>query len=498
LATHGRTAQIARDRRSWHHARVPKSPEDAATEPAKGKAPSARRRSLLVMIGDRVEARPLPLAGDVSVGRGHGCDVQIDHPSMSRTHLVLRLGPRSLEVLDGGGVNGTWLRGVRLPEGAAVEIAPDEVLVAGDVALAIQEVRAAPGGRVASPRPSGAVAGAGRAPIVLDRAMRQVHEIAARVARGTISVLLLGETGVGKEVLAEVIHQRSPRAGAPLIRINCAALTDSLVESELFGHERGAFTGAARERTGLLEAADGGTVLLDEVGELPAATQAKLLRVVEERAVVRVGGTTPKPIDVRFVSATNRDLEAEIAAGRFRRDLYFRLAGVVLNIPPLRDRPNEVVALAEAFAAEAAARLDEPPPLLGTEAVAALRAHAWPGNLRELRNVLERAVLLADGGRIDRLDLGPGAAAATTAAAAATATTAAAATTAATAAAPTTAATAAAPLAGELTALERQRILNALAQCNGNQTRAAALLGMPRRTFVNRLETYGIPRPRRG
>jgi DNA-binding NtrC family response regulator len=285
------------------------------------------------------------------------------------------------------------------------------------------------------------------------------------VARGPIGVLLTGETGAGKEVLAEFLHRRSPRAGGPLVRVNCAALTDSLVESELFGHEKGAFTGAQRERRGLIETADGGTLFLDEIGEIPAAAQAKLLRVVEERQVTRVGSSEPRPVDVRFVAATNRDLEAEVAAGRFRRDLYFRLAGVVLAIPPLRERPLEIELLARTFAAEADARL-------GDAALAALRAHAWPGNVRELRNVIERAALLAVDQPIDVEHLGL-------------------------AAAPAAPAAAPAALPDELAAIERQRIVDALEQCGGNQTRAAELLGMPRRTLVKRIAKYNVPRPRK-
>jgi transcriptional regulator with PAS, ATPase and Fis domain len=310
--------------------------------------------------------------------------------------------------------------------------------------------------------------------VVIDPAMRRLYELATRVARGTISVLVVGETGTGKEVLAELIHTHSPRAAGPLVRINCAAFAETLIESELFGHEKGAFTGAQRERAGLLEAADGGTVVLDEVGETTPAIQAKLLRVLEERAVLRVGASTPRPIDVRFVAATNRDLEGEIETGRFRRDLYFRLAGVVLAIPPLRDRPDDLVALAERFAAEAAARIDRPPPRLSPGALAALRAHPWPGNVRELRNVIERAVLLADGDELTAEHL-PFAAAAP-----------------ATGSTPDPAA-----LPSALAALERQRIVEALEAAHGNQTRAAAALGMPLRTLVKRLDQYNLPRPRK-
>ncbi len=461
-------------------------PADAATAPRRASAGSPRRRTLLVMAADAVEARPLPRQGEVSIGRAAGCDVQLDHPSISRNHLLLRLGDETIEVIDQGGANGTLLRAVRLPPGVAVELAANEPLGVGDLTLVVQEIRATPPGAPAPRKPSGAVtASRGFSPVVRDPAMRRLHELAARVARGTISVLVVGETGTGKEVLAEVVHRASPRAGGPLVRINCAAFADSLVESELFGHERGAFTGASRERRGLLESADGGTVVLDEIGELPLPLQAKLLRVLEERAVMRVGSSSLQPIDVRFVASTNRDLEVEIEAGRFRRDLYFRIAGAVLAIPPLRERPDEIVELARAFAADAAALAGGSPLAFSEDALAALVQHTWPGNVRELRNTIERAVLLAGDAGITAAELPFASTPATSPPASASAP----------ASAP--AAAAAAGLADEMAALERARIIEALAACQGNQTRAAAMLGMPLRTLVKRLAKYDVPRPRK-
>jgi two-component system response regulator AtoC len=320
------------------------------------------------------------------------------------------------------------------------------------------------------------------APLLVDPAMRALYEVAARVARGTIAVLVVGETGAGKEVLADFLHRRSPRAAAPFVRINCAALTESIVESELFGHDRGAFTGAATPRVGLIEAADGGTVLLDEVGELTLPVQAKLLRVLEDRSITRVGATSARVVDVRFLAATNRDLSAEVAAGRFRRDLYFRLAMTVLAVPPLRARVEEIEPLARTFLADAAARLHVPAPALTTAALAALRGHGWPGNVRELKAAMERAVLVADG-VVDVGDLPLGGGAVTVPAGPLP---------------PTPARRGRRPnaLHAELTMLERQRILDALEQCGGNQTRAAALLDIPRRTFVKRIAKHGIRRPR--
>jgi transcriptional regulator with PAS, ATPase and Fis domain len=260
------------------------------------------------------------------------------------------------------------------------------------------------------------------------------------------------------------------------VRVNCAALSPTLVESELFGHEKGAFTGAAAARPGLLEAADGGTLFLDEVGELPLPLQAKLLRVLEDRQVLRVGAQRARTVDLRFVSATHRDLRAEIERGNFRRDLYYRLNGISLVIPPLRARVEEVRPLAEHFLAVADPRRRPVP--LAPAVIAALEAHDWPGNVRELRNVMARAALVA-GDRPIAVDDLPEEVLAHRGAAQEPGE---------------------AGLRGELGSLERRRIEDALAQTQGNQTRAAVLLGMPRRTLVARLKEYGIERPidRRG
>src|SRR6266700_3563136 len=256
---------------------------------------------------------------------------------------------------------------------------------------------------------------AGRAALrdsdVPDQNMRRVHALAARAAAGEISVVILGETGVGKEVLARAIHESSARSARALVSVNCAALSESLLESELFGHERGAFTGAAQAKPGLLETAPGGTVFLDELGELPLALQAKLLRVVETREIVRVGGVRARKIDVRFIAATNRDLEAAVRRGAFRADLYFRLNGMTLVIPPLRERPLDLPRLARQMVLDLARHANQrPPPALSDPALDVITRHDWPGNVRELRNVIERALLLCEGATITPEHLGIGAA----------------------------------------------------------------------------------------
>jgi DNA-binding NtrC family response regulator len=320
--------------------------------------------------------------------------------------------------------------------------------------------------------------------IVKDPQMEALHALVKRVAQSDIPVLLLGETGVGKEVFAEAVHNSSPRKRGPFLRLNCAALTETLLESELFGHEKGAFTGAVKAKAGLLESATTGTVLLDEIGEMPMSTQAKLLRVLEQKEVIRVGDVKPRPIDVRFIAATHRDLEAHIDKGTFRKDLYFRLNGVTLMIPPLRERTQEIEGLARHFIGKAARQFHRSPePTLSADALAMLRGYAWPGNLREMRNILERATLLCNGNVIGPEDL-PGEKFAS----------------------PSlvhqprsSAALPAIPGSGtpEFEA-ERQRIMGALEANGGNQTLAARALGISRRTMLNRLDAYAIPRPRKG
>ncbi len=340
--------------------------------------------------------------------------------------------------------------------------------------------------------------------VIADERMTALHALVARVAVADISVLLQGETGVGKEVIAERIHQLSTRATKPFLRLNCAALTETLLESELFGHERGAFTGATQSKPGLLEVAEGGVVFLDEVGELHASTQAKLLRVLDERKLLRVGGLTPRSINVRIVSATNRDLEAEVGRGTFRLDLLYRLNAMSIIIPPLRERPNEIEALARKFLDGIAHKHHRPVPRITDEALALLRSYSWPGNVRELRNIIERAMVLCSDDVLDVSDL-PDEKMRMTFTAPQWET-----------AAPAASASGqwertpphgtwdrttgqiprVAPADGS-TDEERQKVIDALEACAGNQTHAAKLLGVSRRTLINKIEKYGVLRPRK-
>lgn len=306
------------------------------------------------------------------------------------------------------------------------------------------------------------------------RALGGVAEIITRLAlRGRpANVLIRGESGTGKDVVARAIHARGPRGAAPFIAVNCTALPEHLVESELFGHQAGAFTDAKTEKRGLFELADGGTLFLDEVGDMPRAAQAKLLQVLESHAVRRVGGTRDIPVDVHLVAATNRDLEDAVAAGDFREDLYYRLNVVPISIPPLRDRREDVAPLAQHFLESLTADLRVPQRTLSAATIRALEAYSWPGNARQLKNVLERILLLRDEEVIDLdalpAEIGDGGAVVDRG-------------------------SIPLPVDGlDLIKVERGLIQQALKRAGGNKTQAARLLGLSRDTLRYRVEKFGI------
>jgi DNA-binding NtrC family response regulator len=392
-----------------------------------------------------------------------------------------------MRVEDAGSLNGIHIRRNQameetakvveqwVPPGENMEVAVGDGLTLGGTLLTIQSV-----GEEKEPV-STRLSVSFIAPVVQDTAMQQLHKTVDRIAQSSISVLLLGETGVGKEVMAETIHKKSPRAKSPLVCLNCAAFSESLLESELFGHEAGAFTGAHRTKLGLLEAADGGTVFLDEVGELPTSIQVKLLRVLEERKVRRVGSLSPQSFDVRFISATNRDLSAEAQRGTFRQDLFFRLNGISIKIPPLRERQSEIEPIAKSFIRRVCSQMNLRELSITPDALDSLLCHSWPGNIRELRNVIERAVVLCHVGAIgpEHLGLDRKSDIELVADAVSSRTT--------------------LPPPSTLGDEERERrkIVEALEKCAGNQTQAAQLLGMARRTLVSRLDAFNIARPRK-
>ena len=301
--------------------------------------------------------------------------------------------------------------------------------------------------------------------VATDPSMLAVAEQIRKVAATNATVLLLGESGTGKEVAARAVHSESPRSAGPFVAVNCAAITETLLESEIFGHEKGAFTGATEARRGRFELADGGTLFLDEVGELAPGLQSKLLRVLEERKFERVGGSRTISVDVRLVAATNRDLAAEMQAGRFRADLYHRLAVFPIRLPPLRERKKDIVPLAEHLLVRIGEDLGRRGLSLSAAARAALLARDWPGNVRELRNVLERAAILTDGKQLEAEHLG---------------------------AAPAAPALAAAGVAGTLRDAERATIAAALAATGGHRKQAAERLGIGERTLYDKIKDYGL------
>ena len=333
-----------------------------------------------------------------------------------------------------------------------------------------------------------AASGDGHTLVVRDAEMAATIQRAEQIAASEASVLIAGESGTGKEVVARHIHRRSRRAGGPFVALNCAAIPENLLESELFGHEKGAFSGAVARRIGKFEAAEGGTLLLDEISEMDIRLQAKLLRAVQEREVDRLGGSAPVKINVRILATTNRDLAADVAQGRFREDLYFRLNVVMLRIPPLRRRPGDVAALSDHFARRYAEVNGLPFRRLTAAAHLRLAAHAWRGNVRELENAIHRAVLLAHGDSIDAdaIELSPDAGSASAERQLATG----AAAGAATGAASTEGI---ASLVGcRMEDVERDLILETLSHTLGNRTHAATILGISIRALRNKLRDYAV------
>ena len=300
-----------------------------------------------------------------------------------------------------------------------------------------------------------------------DPEMLRICRVIEKVAGSTATVMLLGESGTGKEVLARGLHQASPRKAERFVAINCAAIPDNLLESELFGYEKGAFTGAAKTTPGKIETAHGGTLMLDEIGDLPMALQAKLLRFLQERVIERIGGRQEIPVDVRIVCATHQDLKDLIRENRFREDLYYRLAEIVVTIPPLRARAGDAALLAHAFVRRYSQEQQVGPLSLGDDALRAIEAHPWPGNVRELENCIKRAVIMSDGPQIGQADIGLDASST--------------------------------PL-DEMTLdlrkvrdeAERKAVLCALARVDGNVLKAAELLGVSRPTLYDLMHRFGL------
>lgn len=414
---------------------------------------ASRDRWLVVSSAAGLATMRLPQRAELVIGRAAECDVVIDDASVSRRHAIL---DASGSLRDLKSRNGTTVAGKRLQPGESVPLGVGGIAEVGSATVVLVAARPVRANHAAAPREE---------ELAHDPTMRHLYGLLELVGPSDLPVLILGETGVGKEVFAEAVHRRSRRAKATFLRINCAGLTGSLLESELFGYERGAFTGAVASKPGLFETAQGGTMFLDEVGELPQDTQAKLLRVLDSGEVYRLGSHTPRRIDVRYVAATNRNLEAAVDAGTFRQDLFFRLNGFALTLPPLRRRTGDIIPLAELFLRQCAARAGVPAPRLDDDVARTLVAHPFPGNVRELKHMIDRAFVLAHGSAtltLAHLSL------------------------------PSLVRS-----RSRAFDLDRDTIDAALRRANGNQSRAAELLGIARRTLINRMEEFGMDRPRK-
>ncbi len=425
--------------------------ENQATTAAFSSVPSSRE--LLACWEGNVRIFDLSSAS-VTIGRSSGCEVHLPHSSVSRTHAKLVLTDRGMDLEDLGSSNGVRVDGFPLEGSAPLLIGSLIEIGAVRMIVRLKNMSAV------SP-------------------MAEVRRLVDKVAKSVVSVILAGETGAGKEVLTEELHARSGRKG-PLVTLNCAGLTATLLESELFGYERGAFTGAVQAKPGLIESAEGGTLFLDELGEMPETTQPKLLRVLESREVRRLGAVKGKPIDVRFVSATNRDLQTMAALGKFREDLLFRLNGFSIRIPPLRERRAEIASLAAEFLGAARTLGGRPPARFSEGAKALLESYRWPGNVRELRNQMERVALLLEGDvvQVEHLTFDPVRAA--------------------DAVPPSR--TGEIPIAVPAPAApegERETILAELAKTGGNLAAAAAAMGLTPRVLGYRMDKLAIPRPRK-
>jgi DNA-binding NtrC family response regulator len=444
-------------------------PSTVSLEDARADAPRGlgRFHRLVVWNGGVATARALPGSGQVTIGRTAPADLLIDSATVSRAHARVTVDARGVVLEDLGSLNATRVNGERLQ--GERRLAYGDVILFGNVLAVLEEHTDQAPPRAAEPPPEGVLLQIGaRKLVVADPVMQHVYAQLRRLAQSQLTVLIVGETGVGKDLAANALHAWSRRHAKPFVSINCAALPESLAESELFGHERGAFSGATRDKVGLLESASGGTAFLDEIGDLPPAIQPKLLRVIETQKVTRVGSVSERPIDVRIVTATHRDLRVEVDEGRFREDLFYRVGAAVVSLPPLRERPRELPLLVRRFLAEACAQLGRSELTVGDDAMARLTAHRWPGNVRELKNLMEYFAALIDGpltGAQVTADLGRGAAA--------------------------PADTSGRSLRETKDEFERRHVEAALAASGGNKTQAAKMLQMPLRTLKWKLKRWG-------
>jgi DNA-binding NtrC family response regulator len=412
--------------------------------------------------GGKPVGRTITHEGEVCrIGTHPSNDITIEDPAVSRFHCRLVPDHNGWRVEDSGSLNGTHLQGLNIHSAV---LPPDATLALGNSLLRIQWGQTLEKTLVPMMPNFGALTGTGRA-------MRKLFALLEKVAASEINCFIHGESGTGKELVATEIVQRGIRADKPFVVVDCGAISPTLVESELFGHARGSFTGADRDRVGAFEAADGGTVFLDEIGELPLEVQPKLLRALEQREIRRVGETKTRKVNVRVISATNRDLEREVNKGSFRGDLYFRIAVITVRVPPLRERPEDLPHLIRSFLSQLGAESNEA--LFGSEVLAELATHEWPGNVRELRNYVERSIVL----QTARISVTPSANAPMASAVAAS----------------TVDVNIPYKVAKEalIDGFERAYVRGVIAACNGNMTKAARMAGIDRMYLHRLVQKHG-------
>ncbi len=432
--------------------------------------------SIMLLVSTKGRApRLIVLSGEAEVtfGRAGQATVVLEDASVSRYHARFIWQAPHVVVEDLGSRNGIAVGGLTI-RGASQRIRSGDVVRIGETDVVATSVWNRFGASRRTSTEANDVA-TSRGVIVAAPEMRRLFQIAARLGRTLTTTLIVGETGVGKELIATEIHRASPRAAGPFVCVNCASFPETLIESELFGYESGAFTGATRSKLGVIECANLGTLFLDEVGELSLAAQAKILRVLETHILNRLGGTTEVHVDMRLLTATHRDLEADVRAGRFREDLLYRISAFTLRVPPLRARPSEVTIFAELFALDIAQNIGSAPVVFSTEAMRAIHRYPWPGNVRELRNAIEHAIVLAEDGfvRVEHLPetVGNGRLAGPTVRGA---------------------------LDSAVANVERETIEAALAQESGSRKRTAQRLGISPRALLYKLAKHGIGKPGSG
>ncbi|HEY0709186.1 MAG TPA: sigma 54-interacting transcriptional regulator [Polyangia bacterium] len=475
----------------------------SATGPGFGSQPLGERHRLLVWLGETAEVWKLPPSGNLLIGRGANADLRIDFVTISRQHARMVIEPGVVRLSDLGSQNGTRVNGERVTSERQLQYG--DIIGFGDtIAVFLEDsgasagpLREMPERSTLPPEPTEEQSFqiGDRTVLVADPAMKHVYTQLGRLAQSDLSVLLRGETGTGKEVAAGALHAWSRRAKEPFIAINCAALPESIAESELFGHTRGAFSGATADRAGLIEAASGGTIFLDEIGDLSLPVQGKLLRVLETRRLTRLGSVQERPVDIRVVAATHRDLGVGVKEGWFRQDLFFRLNVAMVVLPPLRMRRRDIPLLANSFLQAACEHVGRPPLVMSDLAMERLQAYSFPGNVRELKNLMDYLAAAVPENVVtpehlrDRLEgtsdyehtapidqlngpmggsLGG-------------------------AVAPATGGVGALQALVESTREhERKQIQAALAATGGNKTKAAKLLGVPLRTFMEKIKRLGL------